>query len=453
MATSRPPESAGRPPAESAGCSAVSAGSRSSAASAGGSSGNSFLAASAILAASADGSSSSLAASANETWQEKWCRLKGRWLPRFPWLGSTAAGVGCTACNRAGIPGPFGCFGLKTPIALQASHFQRHNLTRSHLVAMDQSPITPTTIDFQQALDAIAKQTFSYSGVHQLKLLYCLHEAMRSIDSSTFKLGNPITLFRDERKGRIAIRFRTCDQDLNIWCGTLGQERDVGTGAQNLVRATANIMRRACMQFASPPSSLARRYRNAQKPRLRRRVYETLRMNVITMVIDAAGDEVLASHMMRSSDLAKSTRAVTPNLLHIVRDKAHASRRLLSRPWQVDPVLKDVCNRTVRGRCSIARLVQNSGEVKRVFVKFAKAEQGQFLSRRIQNFRAAGHRFESFQKPLGRTCLHIHSVMRTALHFGPPPISRRARETRQRLFKVGHNRALCPYGNDVRRFR
>ena len=144
---------------------------------------------------------------------------------------------------------------------------------------------------------------------------------------------------------------------------------------------------------------------------------EALRMNVITMVVDAAGDEVLASHMMRSSDLAGSTRAVTPNLLHIVRDKAHASRRLLSRPWCIDPVLKDVCMRTARGRGSIARLVHNSGEVKRIFMKYARAQQCQFLSTQIQNFRAAGHRFESFQKPLGRTCLHIHSVIRTALHL------------------------------------
>ena len=50
-------------------------------------------------------------------------------------------------------------------------------------------------------------------------------------------------------------------------------------------------------------------------------------------------------------------------------------------------------------------------------MNFARAQRGQFLSTRIQNFCAAGHRFESFQKPLGRTCLHIHSVIRTALHL------------------------------------
>ena len=134
------------------------------------------------------------------------------------------------------------------------------------------------------------------------------------------------------------------------------------------------------------------------------------------MVVDAAADELLASEMMRSSELAgsamvagsatalaprlagsasvagsatassssglagsanvaDSATALAPNLRHVVRDKAHATRRLLSRPWYADAVLKEVCMRTFRGRGSLARMVQSSLEIRRLFVKYIKTNK------------------------------------------------------------------------------
>ena len=316
-------------PAASAGLPAASAGTL--VLSAGGSS----------LAASAKASSPSSAAAAGSP-IKKWKRLQQKWQRKWPWLTANGTGVGCLICHEAKLRGPFGCFGLKTHSALQAVRFFRHHNSNSHKLAAGCSPTTPSSDEFQEALNACATQTFELSGSHNLKLLYCLHEAMRALDQRTFKPRNPMTLFRDERKGRIAIRFRTCDLDLNVRCGTLGQARDSGTGAQNLVKATAHVMRRACTRFAKPPSSLARKYK-LPTPKFKSGAYEALRSNIITMVVDAAGDELLASEMMRSADLAHSTRTLTPNLLHVVRDKAHASRRLLSRPWAADPVLRNMC--------------------------------------------------------------------------------------------------------------
>ena len=321
-------------PAASAGLPAASAGTL--VLSAGGSS----------LAASAKASSPSSAAAAGSP-MKTWKRLQQKWQRKWPWLTSNGTGVGCLICHEAKLRGPFGCFGLKTHSALQAFRFKRHHNSNSHKLAAGCSPTTPSSDEFQEALNACATQTFKLSGSHNLKLLYCLHEAMRALDQRTFKPRNPMTLFRDERKGRIAIRFRTCDLDLNVRCGTLGQDRDSGTGAQNLVKATAHVMRRACTRFAKPPSSLARNYK-PRKPKFKSGAYEALRSNIITMVVDAAGDELLASEMMRSADLARSTRTLTPNLLHVVRDKAHASRRLLSRPWAADPVLSEMCAKSIK---------------------------------------------------------------------------------------------------------
>eukprot|EP00959_Pyramimonas_sp_CCMP1952_P125071 2614544-Pyramimonas_sp.AAC.1 len=35
----------------------------------------------------------------------------------------------------------------------------------------------------------------------------------------------------------------------------------------------------------------------------------------------------------------------------------------------------------------------------------------------ITNLRAAGHRFESFARPMRRTCLHLHACIRTAVQL------------------------------------
>ena len=69
---------------------------------------------------------------ASASWYKKWCRLKDKWLCRWPWLSSSSDGVGCSFCYRAKQPGPFGCFGLNTCDALQPSHFDRHAVSNAH---------------------------------------------------------------------------------------------------------------------------------------------------------------------------------------------------------------------------------------------------------------------------------------------------------------------------------
>jgi hypothetical protein len=78
--------------------------------------------------------------------------------------------------------------------------------------------------------------------------------------------------------------------------------------------------------------------------------------------------------------------------------------------------LNDIIVMLCRGRGSVARLVQNSMEVRRVFVGFVQTTKGA-VKTVVANMRAAGHRFESMQKPLGRSCFHIHACIKTALHI------------------------------------
>ena len=61
-----------------------------------------------------------------------------------------------------------------------------------------------------------------------------------------------IALYRDDRAGRILIRFRAVGKDLQTQTGCLGQERDGGTGSRNFVVAY-RIMQRFSARFGNPP--------------------------------------------------------------------------------------------------------------------------------------------------------------------------------------------------------
>ena len=60
---------------------------------------------------------------------------------------------------------------------------------------------------------------------------------------------------RDERHGRLAIRFMAVAPDLTTRSGCLGQARQAGTGADNVSLATWAVMKRACSRFYMAPLS------------------------------------------------------------------------------------------------------------------------------------------------------------------------------------------------------
>ena len=70
----------------------------------------------------------------------------------------------------------------------------------------------------------------------------------------------------------------------------------------------------------------------------------------------------------------------------------------------------------VSGKGSISQMIQHSAELRRVFCEFVKETVLFSNASTIDNLRAAKHRFESLQKPMGRACLHIEALIKTALH-------------------------------------
>ena len=310
-------------------------------------------------------------------------------------------------------------FRLRTPRQLQHYRLTKHEDTDSHKMAVrhylhgTEMSKAPSIEVFQDIAKKILKGCATCSNRRDRKITWLISEALAEEDRTAIKQAEAIALFRDESKHRLSIRFRAVSPDLDEHSATLGHERDFGTGATKITEATGKSMRKMCTKLHGAPKKVGRFHGVTE---LDRRMLQHLRQGVVAITVDSATDECLSAEMMRSPALAGQEGVLTPSLRWLLRDKPHSARRLLSRPWAADPYLKDVVMMCCRGRKSPARIIQCSGEVRRVFTRFVRGSAGAVLSS-VTNMRAAGHRYESFQKPIGRTCLHLHSTIRTALYL------------------------------------
>ena len=56
-----------------------------------------------------------------------------------------------------------------------------------------------------------------------------------------------------------------------------------------------------------------------------------------------------------------------------------------------------------------------------MFAGYVKSSKSSVVTSAIRNMRAASHRFESWQKPLGRTALFMHASIQTAMYVASRP--------------------------------
>ena len=152
----------------------------------------------------------------------------------------------------------------------------------------------------------------------------------------------------------MAVSARVVSKDLIVTSFSFGHEREHGTGARNVTLATYQILKRACTLYDAPGRSVG----NIHKaPVLDEAVLAKTRISIRAICVDSAADEILSCEMMRSATLMGSADAFTPNLSVLLRDKAHASKRITSSPWTADPYLASTIHMFCRGRPSAMRIV------------------------------------------------------------------------------------------------
>ena len=91
---------------------------------------------------------------------------------------------------------------------------------------------------------------------------------------------------------------------------------------------------------------------------------------------------------------------------------------MVEKPWAADDYMTDVINRFCRQKGSIAQLIQHSdvwGEEYNRNVKALEDDPFSDSTRLKRNLRACKHRIESIAEPLGRSVLHLHALIQTAI--------------------------------------
>ena len=144
----------------------------------------------------------------------------------------------------------------------------------------------------------------------------------------------------------MVIRALLCDRKLNHHHVLLGLNRDLGSDAFDITDATEKIIQDFSKYFIIGGDGL--------------QLTMHIRTKIEVVCVDSASNETKSALVMRNSGL-------TPNLRLIIRDRAHASRRLLSRPWKADPFLNEIAETVVMSSTSICKRVQHSHDLREMY--------------------------------------------------------------------------------------
>ena len=342
------------------------------------------------------------------------------WLRALGENGESKLRVGCLVCAKCKLPGRMGAFDVTTAEGIRIPKLRRHAETIWHKTAL-QSLCAP---EAASSLQAPSRQEFATlygqlrnrrhgeimenSLVHRKKsraIIWCLAEAIRNRQREAFRRSQCMALSQDGSETRHLARFVSCDDNLTVTSGILGMVRCHGAGHKAVLEATKQIY----VQAATPgcgASKVAVPHDDA--------LYNHMRMSTILWNTDAGPDELLAGTEAKSWQAsANDIRPFLPELAYIHRDKAHASRRVIRRPWFADAVLLSVHKEFV----AMMSLIQHSHVLKAWYVEFqAVAAQHGETDLTIQpSLSYCAVRFDSLAKPLAVAVLTIDAVILTAI--------------------------------------
>lgn len=225
------------------------------------------------------------------------------------------------------------------------SNLERHSSSKIHREAVlhwevakqGSVPVmAPPQEEFQETLvkfrrgDSARSQGSGGASDKVVFMRWCLSEALLDRYRTALRNAWTIVLVRDERHGKLLIRFRATLKDMSVVCGVLGMVKLIdGSRAKDILNATTKIL----SIFATPRYEAPRMFRGGTREcdsHLKKHLQESVEM----IVSDSAASEILAQQL--GMGLRGSHETVFPNAKIIGRDRAHACQRLVKHPWKAE---------------------------------------------------------------------------------------------------------------------
>ena len=330
------------------------------------------------------------------------------WTKTLPWLVEKSEGewgLLCSLCVHCVPHLAFGQDGFRGPGTFNA--LRRHESSKQHQTALQMafgaddpfSGWAPSKDEFEKfassrltaaSLRAMDKKV-GLGGRWKLgRLQNCLGQACQRLDCAFLLSSEAIALHQDVRRLVLMIRYRACNYNLETRTGLMGIFHLEDSTSASLVLACESILWNFVEEDAAK--------------------YDALRHKVILINADAAPDEQLAGRLMQTNEgLYPSAKAVT-------RDRCHAARRLLQRPFKAVPVIWETFSALVWGSQSMPSTIQSSDVLRAVFNKYTRATESTIRGDRIKSLSLRKQRFDSHQKVTGRLCLWLEATVMTAIY-------------------------------------
>ena len=303
------------------------------------------------------------------------------------------------------------CFGTLSRHSKRVAHLEA---ARAY-VGLDSRTLisAPSVDDFERVWKTIVKKKVApWGGIDGIgggkkivHMVRCIAEGIRVGDRAFLKDAKRFSLTRDERNRRLASHYVAVNESLETRTGLFASLRGCPDSPGD---ATATYITRMTMKsfdrIATPKI-------NIRTDRDKEPMDETFRKHIVkiwgSLVTDAAANELLSA-----TDTAQDLATI---------DKAHASRRLLSRTLKLDDYMSGILETMIVGKGSLCSLIQHSPNLREVFTAnvatmkedadalaacpsdegIGSDEDGDEVDKAV-NIGIAKHRFDSMSKRLRR---------------------------------------------------
>ena len=370
-------------------------------------------------------------------------RLLSKGVPQaklsLPWINARDEdgqwGVGCEVCRQALgqsshlVRGDMASFKCSAPPRFDL--LKKHQATAQHRKSVMNSlevdlgpkglPLlgAPPLHVFTEALallqngESARRMDLGGTGDRMKNIRFSLFEALVEVNREFLQRSATMVLMREERHGRLLLRFAACTKTLETRFGTLAVMRDYDSPtAENLVKATKLAFKQFCTHRLGKPRSM-----RLAEPETDRRLLNHMRKITEMLVTDGATSELLAGDISRgrrgSVDGDDGGETFMPNVKIVGRDLAHCARHVLRKPWQADAYLTALFDATVWDRTSMVQIIDRSDVFRQWFREYAAQDSTRLGLPLVSNLSSAKHRFESCSKPLSRMMLHLRAVFKT----------------------------------------
>ena len=254
------------------------------------------------------------------------------------------------------------------------------------------------------------------------RLRATLGEAKRRMERKFLASAEFIVYQPDTKGKRLSLYYAAADSNMQVRFGLLGQcnicKPHLGKDATGLEKGIKQVMRDFCTPYKHVRKvTVAARYRKtglrlSQMPcNVNLKLLKHIRSTAKGMSPDGASDIQLAAKMLKQEWLPRVSAS---------KDRTHAMRRVLKRPWDADAYCREVYRMFVSGKKCMTQTIQNSDQFKQTFAELIRdcgdlaAKVGNYREDSAEfraSLRCAKHRVESLCEPLRRVVVYWEAYL------------------------------------------